>query len=184
MLLESKGTFKHRKLTLQTSTAIGSTRRQSHRKTRETQQAYFISPGDMKGTVIAGLVLSLIKLQRFRERWKMKKGNGRQKHTSTHTHKHKHRHKTPGTFNWLKEAVGCWDALIADSMIVILTSTRTCIHSLMPSFIFNTTLGSLAMCLLQYKSHHIEAVSLWIDSFLFTSGYRCHVEEVVMRRSL
>lgn len=35
---------------------------------RETQQAYCISPGDMKGTVITGLVLSLMNLQCFRER--------------------------------------------------------------------------------------------------------------------
>lgn len=84
-----------------TLTLIGSTRRQSHRKTRETQQAYCTSPGDMKGTVINGLVLSLIILQHFRERWKTKQKK-RQWQTQTH-HGHligwKRRSRVLGYFN-------------------------------------------------------------------------------------
>lgn len=55
---------------------------------RETQQAYFISPGDMKQTVITGLVLSSINLSCFTKRWKTKEGGGRQKNRNTHIHTH------------------------------------------------------------------------------------------------
>lgn len=151
-----------------TLTVIGTTRRQSHRKMRETQQAYCISSGDMKGTVITGLVLSLINLQHFRERWKTKKGNGRQNHTNMHTRTH----KKQGIFNWLKEAVGCWDALIADSITVVLTSrsthTRIQLCPLRPSFISNRTLQSIEICALQYKSYDWEAVASLTDLFFIT----------------
>ncbi len=66
---------------VQTLTLIGSTRRWSQRETRETQQAYCISPGDMKGTVITGLVLSLINLRDEKQREAMADKNT---HTETH----------------------------------------------------------------------------------------------------
>ena len=94
--------------------------------------------------------------------------------------KERHIHTKPVTFNWFKKAVGCLGAL-SDSMVLVLTSTHT--QSLIPSFISNRALGSLATCLLQFKSNHIEAVASLIDSLLFTSGSRCHVEEVLMSRA-
>lgn len=73
---------------------ISSTRRQSHRKTRETQQAYCISPGDMKGTVITGLVLSVINLPTLQRKMKKQrkamadKKKTKKPHTNMRTQTH------------------------------------------------------------------------------------------------
>lgn len=70
--------------------------------------------------------------------------------------------------------VRCWDTLTGNSISVILTSTV----ALTASFISNGTLGSVALLL--YESDRAEAVASVIDSFMFTLGNRCQVEELLM----
>lgn len=73
---------KHRELTVQTLNL--DTNRQNKEETTETQQAYCTR--DMKGTVITGLVLSLINLQHFRERARDEKQRKASAHAKqTHT---------------------------------------------------------------------------------------------------
>lgn len=91
--------------------------------------------------------------------------------TGKHTH-------TKATFNWLKEAFGCWDALIAVSMTVDLTSTDVLEQTCPPSS--PTGPPDHWVRIRRYISCHVEAGCI-IDWFLYVSSRnRCQVEEVVM----
>ncbi|MEQ2240644.1 hypothetical protein ILYODFUR_017145 [Ilyodon furcidens] len=82
---------------------------------RETERAYCISPEDMKGTVITGLVLSLINLVlQTDEKQRIETAGKNPQHMTPWK---------PGGFIRLREAVVYCYAIIAFSIVTVLTST-------------------------------------------------------------